>query len=955
MHQTLLSIAISLAIVHGCSAQHFASRVEPGAAFTSPASAWIESTLNRLTLEEKAAQLVFYATPASYLAENSERWRELERYAAKRKIGGFVFSIGDVYEYAMQLNRLQKLATVPLLIAGDFEYGVAMRVRHATTFPRAMAIGATRETRYAYEVGRITALEGRALGVHQNYAPTIDVNNNPRNPVINTRSFGDDVKLVSAMGAAFVKGSQDGGMIATVKHFPGHGDTDVDTHLGLATLSYSKSRFDAVEFPPFKAAINAGAMSAMVGHIAAPSIDAAPGIPATISRRITTDVLRNELQFNGLIVTDALEMRAISSRYGPGEAAVLALKAGTDIVLMPEDIDLAVDAIVAAVRRGELEEARLDASLSRLLALKQWAGLDREKMVDLNSVARIVHAPEHEALATEIARKAVTVLGNESSILPLSPRDSRKVLDIVITDTEDPRTGRHFHSLLQNRRLDADFAKVDSRSNETEIQAIVESAKNADLLLIQTHLSVRSGTMSGFVSGKQRDFALRLASLGKEMIAVSFGNPYVIMELPKVGAYVCAYSDAPVMQEAVAEVAFAEAPACGKLPITIPGRYKFGEGVQYDKTRLRRGEPEEAGFTRDGLEKVDEVVQKAIRDSTFPGAVLLIALNGIVVHEKAYGTYDYAPYSKSIETNSIFDMASVTKVITTTSAAMRLVGEGKLSLDDKVVKYFPQFGVNGKDHITVYNLLVHNSGLVGWGKFYEKAKSPQELLDTIFAARMTYKTGDTTIYSDLGLITTGKIIEKITGAALDRYMDSVFFRPLGMTSTMFNPPERLWNRVMPTEVDTFWRKTGKAVRGTVHDENAWALGGVAGHAGLFSTAPDLAIILQMVLNGGIYGGERFLKEDVVRRFTTRQSEKSSRGIGWDTKASPRSFAGRYISDKAFLHTGFTGTSVVVDPTRNLIVVFLTNRVHPTRANQKLTSVRPAVHEAVVKALKEEQK
>lgn len=951
MPKTLLAVLLSIAIVSGCTGQQLASRTGSILPGTSRVSTWVESTLQQLTVEEKAAQLVFFATPASYLAENSGRWRELERYAAKRKIGGFVFSIGDVYEYAMQLNRLQSLASVPLLIAGDFEYGVAMRVRHATTFPRAMAIGATREARYAYEVGRITALEGRALGVHQNYAPTIDVNNNPRNPVINTRSFGDDVKLVSDMGAAFVKGSQDGGMIATVKHFPGHGDTDVDTHLGLATLNYSKSRFDAIEFPPFKAAINAGAMSAMVGHIAVPSIDTAPGIPATISRKITTDVLRDELKFNGLIVTDALEMLAISSRYSPGEAAVLALKAGTDVVLMPQDIDLAIDAIVAAVRRGELQEARLDASLSRLLELKQSAGLDREKLVDLKAIAGIVHAPEHAALAAEIARKAVTVLGNESSMLPLSPRDGRRVLDIIISDTEEPRTGRHFHSLLQNRRLDANYAKVDSRSNEAEIQAVVESAKKADLLFLQLHFSVRSGAMSGFISGKQRDFASRLASLGKPIIAVSFGNPYVIMDLPRVSAYVCAYSDAPVMQEAVAEVAFAETPACGKLPITIPGRYKFGEGVQYDKTRLRKGEPEEAGFTREGLEKVDAVVNQAIKDTAFPGAVLLIARNGVIVHEKAYGTYDYAPYSRSVETNSIFDMASVTKVITTTNAAMRLVGEGKLNLDDKIVKYFPQFGVNGKDHITIYNLLVHNSGLVGWGKFYERAKSPQELLDTIFAARLTYKTGDTTIYSDLGLITTGKIIEKITGVTLDRYMDSVFFKPLGMTSTMFNPPERLWNRVMPTEVDTFWRKTGKAVRGTVHDENAWALGGVAGHAGLFSAAPDLAIILQMVLNGGTYGGQRYLEKDVILRFTTRQSTKSSRGIGWDTKVSPRSFAGRYISEKAFLHTGFTGTSVVVDPTRDLIVVFLTNRVHPTRANQKLNAVRPAVHDAIVNALR----
>jgi beta-glucosidase-like glycosyl hydrolase/CubicO group peptidase (beta-lactamase class C family) len=952
--KTLLSLALLLAIANGCSAQQPAARLDPAAAISAPMTPWVESTLGKLTLEEKAAQLVFFAAPGSYLAENSDDWREMEHYAAKRKIGGFVFSIGDVYEYAMQLNRLQKLADVPLLVAGDFEYGVAMRVRHATTFPRAMAIGATRNTRYAYEAGRVTALEGRALGVHQNYAPTIDVNNNPRNPVINTRSFGDDVKLVSDMGVAYTKGTQDGGMIATIKHFPGHGDTDVDTHLGLASLNYDKSRYESVEFPPFRAAIDAGAMSVMVGHIAVPAYDTAPGIPATVSNRITTGLLRNQLQFSGLIVTDAMRMRGVSSRYGPGEASVLALKAGTDIVLMPADIDVAIDAIVSAVRRGELEEARLDASVSRLLALKQWAGIDRERMVDVNKIAGIVDAREHGALALEIARNAVTVLGNESSILPLSTVDNRKFLDVVISDTENPSTGKNFYSLLRSRRLNADFAKIDSRSNDAEYDAVIESAKAADVVVLQLHLSVRSGELTGFISRKQKELAAKLGSLGKPIIAYSFGNPYVIMELPAVNAYVCAYSDADVMQQAVAEVTFAEAPARGKLPITIPGRHRFGEGVQYDKTRLRKGEPEEAGFTRAGLENVDAVVESALKDSAFPGAVLVIARNGIIVHEKAYGKFDYSPYAKSVETNSIFDLASVTKVISTTSAVMRLVGEGKLSLDDPIVKYFPAFGQHGKEKITLYNLLVHNSGLVGWGKFYEKAKSPQELLDTIFAARFVYKTGDSTIYSDLGLITTGKIIEKVAGTTLDKFVDSVFFKPLGMTSTMYNPPERLWNRVMPTEVDTYWRKTGVAVKGTVHDENAWALGGVSGHAGLFSTAPNLSVMLQMLLNGGTYGDQRYLKEDVIRQFTTRQSPKSSRGIGWDTKASPRSFAGRLISEKAFIHTGFTGTSVVVDPTRNLIVVFLTNRVHPTRNNQKINSVRPQVHEAVVKALNEEQ-
>ena len=915
---------------------------------------WVESTLEHLTLEEKVAQLIFPSTTGTYQAEDSEPWKEVERFAVKRKVGGIVLSIGDVYEYAIQLNKLQKSVDVPLLIAADFEYGAAMRVHHATVFPHAMAIGATRNFRYAYEVGRAIAVEGRALGVQQNYAPTVDVNNNPRNPVINTRSFGDDVNLVSEMGAAYVKGTQDGGMIATIKHFPGHGDTDVDTHLRLMTLNSNKQRVETVEFPPFNAAIKAGAMSVMVGHIALPAYDTAADSPATVSPRITTDLLRKQLQFDGLIVTDAMRMRGVSVRYGPGEASVLALKAGTDVVLMPGDLDVAMDAVLAAVKRGEISERRIDASVRKLLTMKQWAGLDRDRFVDVEHIARAVGTRDHELLALEIARKAVTVLGNKKGILPLTPVDARKLLDLVIADTEDPRVGRNFHSLLRDRRNNLEFAKVDSRSNDGEIRSAWESAKSADLIVCQLHLFTRSGEMTGSVSRKQRDLLKRLATLHKPIVAVAFGNPYVAMEIPKADAYVCAYSDAEVMQQAAAEVLFAEEPALGKLPITIPGVYRYGDGIQYPKMKLRKGWPEEAGFTREGLQKVDEVVDQAIRDTAFPGAVLLIAKDGIIIHEKAYGSYDYGPYSKRVDVNTIFDLASVTKVISTTSAIMRLVGEGRIKLEDPVVKYFPKFGQNGKDHITIYNLMVHNSGLPAWRRFYDFCKTPQCVLDSIFATPLIYKSGDSTIYSDLGLITIGKVIEKVTRKSLDRYVDSVFFKPLGMTNTMYNPREQLWSRVMPTEVDMFWRKTGVAVRGTVHDENALVLGGVSGHAGLFSTASDLAVMLQMELQGGTYGGARYVKEDVLRRFTTRQSEKSSRGIGWDTKMSAQGWSGTLLSTKTWLHTGFTGTSVVTDPTRNLIVVFLTNRVYPTRANQKITEVRPRLHDAIIQALKQEQ-
>ncbi|MDD8018026.1 MAG: serine hydrolase [Bacteroidota bacterium] len=366
---------------------------------------------------------------------------------------------------------------------------------------------------------------------------------------------------------------------------------------------------------------------------------------------------------------------------------------------------------------------------------------------------------------------------------------------------------------------------------------------------------------------------------------------------------------------------------------------------------IHYGNPENVGINPDSLAGVDNIIQKAIADSAFPGAVLLVVKDGVIVHEKAYGRFTYDSSATSMTVDAIFDLASVTKVIATTSAIMRLVDEKKISLNNPIVKYIPQFGQNGKEKITVYNLMVHNSGLPAWKKFYEVCDSPQSLLDSLFASSLVYKTGDSTIYSDLGFITLGKLIEKVTNTSLDKYVDSVFFAPLGMKNTMYNPPKELLRKVVPTEVDSFWKKTYLPVQGRVHDENAATLGGVSGHAGLFSTAHDLAIFLQMELNGGVYGGKRYFQEETIKKFTERQFVNSSRAIGWDTKSTDRSISGKFASEKTYLHTGFTGTSVVVDPVKKTIVILLTNRVYPTRNNSKIAHVRPLVHDTVFGAIK----
>ncbi len=939
----------AILLISGCSGGRESSRRSAVRPFES-ANAWADATLKRLTLEEKVAQMVFVWTEGSYMPKESPAWKELERLTVHRKLGGFIFSIGDVYEYAVQINRLQSMSDVPLLIAADFEFGAAMRVRRATLFPRAMAVGATRNVDFAYRMGKAIAREARALGVHQNYAPVADVNNNPKNPVINTRAFGDDRKLVTDMAVAFIRGSQEEGEIATVKHFPGHGDTDIDTHLDMPILSLPRARFDELELPPFKETFEAGVLSVMVGHISATAFDSVPGIPATVSPAISSELLKNEMGFKGLIVTDAMVMKGVSNKYQTGEAAVLAVKAGTDLVLMPPDVDIAIEAIVAAVKRGEISGGRIDESVRKILKAKQWVGLDEQRIVDVERVFEIVGSPEHRMLARDIARQSITVLGNKKGLLPLGAVRGKKILDLVAADEEDPLNGRQFHGELQRRAGPVGFALLDPRSDSLDYAASLRQALESDLVIAQLHFYTRSGQLTGFIPKQVSDLLNTIIARGIPVIGISFGNPYIVADFPSIDTYVCAYSGSPVVLDAAAEVLFAEQPASGRLPMTIPGIYQFGDGVQYPKSALSTGEPQEASFDAREFAKVDDVINRAIRDSAFPGAQVLVARNGIIVHNKSYGFYDYDRYAKPVDNGTLYDLASLTKVVATTSAVMKLVDEKRISLDDVVVKYIPEFGKNGKEKITLLNLMVHNSGLPAWRRFYEFCSTPSCVLDSVYATGLVYPTGDSTLYSDLGLITMGKVIERVSGVSLDRYVDSVFFQPLGMMNTMFNPPSSLVARIAPTEIDSFWQKTNLPVRGRVHDENAATLGGVSGHAGLFSTSSDLAVMMQMLLNGGVYGGKRYISEETVRTFTARRPGGSSRAIGWDMKSSGKSFSGSFTSQRTFLHTGFTGTSVVCDPESNVIVLLLTNRVYPSRTSSRIFQVRPQVHDAVFGAL-----
>jgi beta-glucosidase-like glycosyl hydrolase/CubicO group peptidase (beta-lactamase class C family) len=913
---------------------------------------WASQKLRQLSLEEKVGQMVVSKAVGSYSSDDSRDFKKLERLVRELKVGGIYMSAGNVYEDAMLLNKLQSMVPgdgIPLLVPSDYEYGVAMRAENATMFPNAMALGATRNPNYAYQMGKVVAMEGRAIGVHQAYAPTVDVNSNPDNPIINVRSFGEDPDMVSKMAQAFIKGMQDGGMVSTAKHFPGHGSTSTDSHSDLPLVTLDRELIEKVDLLPFKGAVTAGVMSVMIAHLSVPSLDGQKALPSTLSRRIVTDLLRNEMDFKGLIVTDAMEMAGVSKYYSVAEASVMAVKAGVDVILLSPDEETAIRSVVSAVRRGEIPQKQIDESVLRILSLKQWLGLDNNRFIDVNKIAAVVGTREHWQLAKEIARESITLLKNDGNILPLTKDNPKRIVCISMLDNSNYRTGDHFSLQLGSRYSNVSFLRLDSRSTREEYSNVLERAMGSDLVICPTYVKVRSGQGTVSLPKGQAEFVRKLTKLKRPVVMISFGNPYLIRDFEDVSSYMCAYGDGDMSVEAAVEALFGEIPLKGKLPVNISDSYVMGSGIEMPKTILRQGSPSEVGMLEEGFAKVDDIINKAIQDSAFPCAVLLVAKDGMIVYNKAYGTYDYSPYSKRINTRTIFDLASVTKVIATTSAAMKLYDLGKLDLDEKVANYIPDFGQNGKENITIRNLLVHNSGLPAWKSFYKTCNSADQVLDSVYASPLEYPTGTKMVYSDLGIITMGKIIEKLSGVTLDKYVAKEFFEPLGMFSTMYNPPDSLIEHIAPTELDNYWRM--RVVRGRVHDENAAALGGVSGHAGLFSTASDLAILVQMLLNGGKYGGRSYIREETVRLFTKRQSDLSTRGLGWDTKSPHGSSAGELFSPTSFGHTGFTGTSVWADPEKRLFVVLLTNRVYPTRDNTKIFRLRPAVHDAVVECIK----
>lgn len=914
---------------------------------------WAETELNRLTLEQKVSQLIAVPAFGKYKSADDPAYKDLVDLIASMEAGGVIFFQGDPLTQAWLTNDLQKRAALPLLVSQDLEWGLGMRLQYATTFPRTMALGATRNPDFAYASGYVTAQEARALGTHHIFAPVADINNNPYNPIINVRSFGEDPAFVADMVAAYVQGVQDAGGIATVKHFPGHGDTATDSHADMPTIDHDRDRLDALELVPFRRAIDEGVMSVMTGHLYFPEVEPEVGLPGTLSPRVTNDLLREELGFQGLIVTDAMNMHGVTKHFGVGEAAVRVLEAGADMVLMPPDPRAARNAILNAVAEGRLSEERLDASVRRVLRAKEWVGLHDERMVDLDAIPETVTSERHQALTATMARHSLTLLRNADDLLPLSPRPQR-LLTLTLSDTSEPNAGLDFLASLRQvaPQMTVTHRLLDERSTATDYASALAIAEGHDVILLPTFLSVRNFTNQIRLSEAHQTFIHQLTDTGKPVVLVSFGNPYLIMGLPDIDAYVAAYSHSPASQHAVAESLLGQNGFQGKLPIRIPDHYAVGDGLTVPQQRMRIGQPEDVGMDRAALDRIDSLLTAAITDRAFPGAAVAIGRGNTVVKLRGYGYHTYTSDIR-VTPESIFDLASITKVVATTTAVMQLVDAGRLHLDRPVAQYLPAFGQNGKENVTVRQLLTHTAGLRPFRRFYEEGiLTRQGVIDEIMSEPLIYKPGTEMRYSDFSMITVALIVEQITRQPLDAYAREYIFEPLGMFNTSFRPTGRPDPSVVPTEDDRYFRN--RLIQGEVHDEAAWILGGTAGHAGLFSTATDLVKFAYIMTQKGQVGGYTFIRPETVETFTMPvdpTKETSTRALGWDTKSPENSSAGDYFSLRSFGHTGFTGNSFWIDPETNLFVILLTNRVYPTRDNRKHIPVRQELaniaYEAVI--------
>ncbi len=937
------------------------------------AAIWADSVMSGLSLRQRIAQLF---VPRLDITDNAAGLSQLRKMVANEGIGGILLGKGSLKSYAAVFNAAQSYAEVPVLVTLDGEWGLAMRVSDAPRFPYNMTLGAIQDEKLLYEYGRELGRECKAIGIQVDFAPVLDVNSNPENPVIGYRSFGEDPERVSILGASFCAGMESQGVMSVGKHFPGHGDTSVDSHKALPTVSHSKVDLTDVDMRPFRDAAKAGMSGIMVGHLRVPALDKS-GTPASLSHAITTELLRDELNFDGLVFTDALAMKGAVVKCDNN--CVSALLAGADVLLGSGSPVNDIDAVERAVNSGRIKRSVIDGRCRKVLEWKYRLGLGQRPEVDVASISSKIHTADVDALIDRLSKAAVTVLNDRTGLLPLSDLAHRRISVVNIGGRDNDE-----FSTMCSRYADVDVYSVGSSGiSESEIDEIL----SADIVV--------AGVFSDAVWAVS---AFNRLSSADNFVPVFFLNPYKMAKFPRLDAQsvlIAAYEGLPAMQRAAAQAIFGGIHVSGRFPVNVEGVAPLGAGLDLRQSRLGFSMPSEQGADNRLRFVLDSIAGECITAGAFPGCQVVVVKNGDVIVDGAYGALDYDKAAPSVTSNTLYDIASMSKAVATVSGVMKAFDEGLFLLDDTVGYLCPHLEGTSAASLTMRELLFHETGMratldtyrlftdtasysgrllsarrvepftrkITDGLYVNKTARIREdvlasdatewfdipiaenlfgcdtvrdlVMDAVYSLPLGSKRY---LYSCLNFCVLMDVEESLTGVSHDQWVDTEVFSPIGAWHTLYRPLERFGlDEIAPTEVDNYLRR--QHIHGYVHDELAAFSGGVQGNAGLFSTAGDVAKLCQTWLNGGIYGKDSVFTPECVDKFT-RTISANNRGLGFDMLSRNTSLSASGASDATYGHTGFTGTCFWVDPENNLIFVFLSNRVNPSRNNPAFTRLNP---------------
>jgi beta-glucosidase-like glycosyl hydrolase/CubicO group peptidase (beta-lactamase class C family) len=945
---------------------------------------WADSVFNSLNDDQRIAQLMVLRE-SSYTKNGPVFYDSLITDAiTKYNIGGICLFQGGPVTQANFINYFQSIAKTPLLVSIDAEWGLGMRQDSVIPLHHQMMLGAVQDTSIISAYGKLVGAQCKREGIQVNFAPVVDINNNPNNPVINDRSFGEDKYKVAQYGVTYMKAMQSEGVLACAKHFPGHGDVSVDSHLDLPVINKSMAQLDSLELYPFEKMFNAGVGSVMIAHLYIPAIDTTANTATSLSKKNVTGLLRNQLHYQGLTFTDALGMKGVAKFFPNGQIAAQSLIAGNDMLCLPEDVPTCIAKIREAIVSNKLTWDDIYEKCKKVLEYKYVYGVANVQPVNTENLTNDLNAGVND-IKKLVAENAITVLSNkDKSFFPLNPFNAEKNIVYVGIGIDSDNV----FSQRIKRDLNADAFYFNYKEDATRILSTVDLIKKRyKSVIIGVHSYARYPANNFGISEYALDLIHQIQQNNKTII-FDFGNPYALKNFCNADNLVACYEDDSITQHAAADLLEGKIIAKGKLPVTVCDNYKYGSGIVASQDRLMPvANPSEVGIDAAKLLAIDSIANLGIAGGAYPGCIVLAARHGKIFYEKAFGTYNYDT-PQPVSLNSIYDMASVTKICATTLGVMKLYDQGKLRLDKTLGTYLPWTRKSDKKNLNIKKVLLHQAGLVADVVFYKKTIDPvtkqplpqyfrpdssakfsvrvaQNLyLRTDYADSMNQSILDSKllptdkyVYSDNDFILMADVVQAISGLRIDKYVDKYFYKPMGLRSTGFNPRNRFdTNLVAPTELDQYFRY--QHLHADVHDEGSAMFGGHAGHAGLFSSVENIGAILQMFLDGGTFKGKRYIKSSTLQLFSAYNSSISRRGIAFDkpekdnyttTEAHP--YPSRFASPLTFGHTGYTGTCIWVDPKYDLVYVFLSNRVNPERSvNLYKYNIRGAIEDAIYKAM-----